>query len=658
MAKTYYIRTQNTLQAVLPAVTGVTVSNITAFSATINWNPLPEATGYYYILSVPGGNFGGIGATPITPGTTLTGLVQLTNYTITIAGAFAQGIGPYSAPVQFSTPQNSTKPGMVTGLTATAVSPSQINLAWQADPTATSYNIYQNGLSNEIVTGIADTSYNVSGLSASTNYYYQVTGVNAYGESVPSTSANATTFSAVPGQVQGLTVTGLSPTSAALSWLPTTNATSYSIYRTAVSQSASGATIPSNTYLVDNVGNIWTVVSGVVYLNGGATVSGSVILLLYYNGIIYQENVNNNWWAWTSNTWNSVSGDPRITNPGVPAPAAAVGYNTNTFNSTQIVTSGVGWYPWSFYGENVPASYYTQNGDGSITLQGNTNSGAALCTATKASSADGFTGWVPGGGYYMEFQFSLSNPTASNPGAGPAAIWALDIEHTSQGSAYNVGWPSSPQIQNTDGTGPYDDYIEWDFLEFDNAATVGSNVGFNINGSNWNNHVSGNPLNWGQSNFWAQQYGGSSGSVPLPPTTNLTQKHTVGFLWVPATGSGQTTSTQGYTAHFFDGVQIAGGTQANASANPTDGNKRYSYWNYHDPTDITHYPTPTQAGAPTIPNQGMPGHSGSPPTFGDVCMSIMDWRHMMPIIGGGNTTSMTIYSAKVWQASAANNLQY
>ena len=352
----------------------------------------------------------------------------------------------------------------------------------------------------------------------------------------------------------------------------------------------------------------------------------------------------------TAPTGNTFGAAPLVS--AVPTPAAAVGYNTLTFNSTTINATNGPWYPWAFYGESTPSNEYTQNGDGSITLTYNSNSGATLATAKPAPGQYGFTGWVPGGGMYWEVTATIQTPTAHVPG-GPAAFWLLDIEHTSQGSAYSVGWPSNPQLQNADGTGAMDDYIEWDSMEFDNAAQPGVKVGYNSNGSNWTNHVAGTALNWGESNIWHQQFGGSSGSTPLPPNTDLTQKHKYGWLWVPATGSLQTTTTQGYVAIFFDGVQIAGGTVTANKANPTDGFVRPAYWNYHDPTDIAHYPTPTAAGAPTSYNESSP-----PVVYGDVCNSIMDFRHMMPIIGGGIAQSVTVYASQVWQKSAANNLSH
>lgn len=82
----------------------------------------------------------------------------------------------------------------------------------------------------------------------------------------------------------------------------------------AIAPSPSGAAIPNATQLVDVPLNIWTVVNGVVYINGvTAGFSANVTLLLYYNGTIYQE-AHGQWFSWNG-AWNAVAGDPRIPTP-------------------------------------------------------------------------------------------------------------------------------------------------------------------------------------------------------------------------------------------------------------------------------------------------------------------------------------------------------
>jgi endoglucanase len=79
--------------------------------------------------------------------------------------------------------------------------------------------------------------------------------------------------------------------------------------------SLSGTTIPSSSYIIDGGHNVWVVSGGTVYENGTAAgVSANVVLLLYFNGYIYQENQAGSWWEWVSNNW-SPSSDPRPAPP-------------------------------------------------------------------------------------------------------------------------------------------------------------------------------------------------------------------------------------------------------------------------------------------------------------------------------------------------------
>ncbi|WP_437776885.1 cellulose binding domain-containing protein [Sorangium sp. So ce1097] len=92
------------------------------------------------------------------------------------------------------------RPPAPTSLVATAASPSAISLRWSASAGATSYNIYRSTTpgfnpeaGNRIASAETSTSYNSTGLLASTTYYYKVTASNAAGESAASSQASATT---------------------------------------------------------------------------------------------------------------------------------------------------------------------------------------------------------------------------------------------------------------------------------------------------------------------------------------------------------------------------------------------------------------------------------------------------------------------------------
>jgi len=88
-----------------------------------------------------------------------------------------------------------TPPAAPTGLSASAVSSSQINLSWSAVSGASSYNVYRSTSSGGTYTSVgssATTSFSNTGLAGSTTYYYKVTAVGGC-ESGYSAVASATT---------------------------------------------------------------------------------------------------------------------------------------------------------------------------------------------------------------------------------------------------------------------------------------------------------------------------------------------------------------------------------------------------------------------------------------------------------------------------------
>ncbi|MHA1399585.1 MAG: S8 family serine peptidase [Candidatus Heimdallarchaeaceae archaeon] len=91
------------------------------------------------------------------------------------------------------TPPDTEPPSKVTGLIATAVSATQIDLNWNAnsEPDLNYYNIYRDGVKIAETTA---TTYSDTGLQSSTTYTYEVSAVdNSGNEGVKSDPASATT---------------------------------------------------------------------------------------------------------------------------------------------------------------------------------------------------------------------------------------------------------------------------------------------------------------------------------------------------------------------------------------------------------------------------------------------------------------------------------
>ncbi|MFH8934679.1 chitinase [Streptomyces griseosporeus] len=94
-----------------------------------------------------------------------------------------------------------TVPGAPAGLSVSGTTSSSVSLSWNGVTGAASYNVYRDGTK---VTSVTGTSATVSGLAASTSYSFQVTAVNAAGESPKSTPVTATTTSSGGGGGTGL----------------------------------------------------------------------------------------------------------------------------------------------------------------------------------------------------------------------------------------------------------------------------------------------------------------------------------------------------------------------------------------------------------------------------------------------------------------------
>ena len=146
-------------------------------------------------------------------------------------------------------------PTVPAGLTATAVSPSQVNLSWTASTdnmAVAGYRVYRDNVYLKPVAGA--TSASDTGLSASTQYCYRVSAYDAANnESAQSTQMCATTLpdTESPTVPTGLTASAASSTETSLSWTASTDnvaVAGYKIYRNGVFlKDVPGATSTTDT---------------------------------------------------------------------------------------------------------------------------------------------------------------------------------------------------------------------------------------------------------------------------------------------------------------------------------------------------------------------------------------------------------------------------
>lgn len=102
---------------------------------------------------------------------------------------------------------DTTPPAQVTGLAASAVSSSQIDLSWDAnsEPDLSHYNIYRDGV---LIAQPTTNSFSDAGLSASTTYTYEVSAVDtSSNEGAKSDPASATTLDGSTNTMYVLSIT-------------------------------------------------------------------------------------------------------------------------------------------------------------------------------------------------------------------------------------------------------------------------------------------------------------------------------------------------------------------------------------------------------------------------------------------------------------------
>jgi hypothetical protein len=182
--------------------------------------------------------------------------------------------------------------------------------------------------------------------------------------------------------------------------------------------SPNGTSIPSATRIIDNSGNTWTVVRGVVFKNGApAGATSEVKLLLYDNDVLYQENVADDWWVWSGKAWSRTSNPRNAASPNGAAVPAATQITDSSGNIWAVVrgvvykngapagaTSGVTLLLYDdhdLYQENVAGDWWIWNGSRWVRnsdprINASTN-GTAIPSATQITDYSGNV-WALGGG--------------------------------------------------------------------------------------------------------------------------------------------------------------------------------------------------------------------------------------------------------------------
>ena len=191
--------------------------------------------------------------------------IRLKNALITAGATVVAAMIVASASVAFAA--DTTPPSTPTGLSAAAISLSQINLSWTASTDnlgVAGYGVFRNGLQ---VGTTSATTYSDIGLLAGTSYSYAIDAFDAAGNlSTQSTSVSTSTLSdtTAPSVPTSLSATPVSSAQVNLSWSASTDnvgVTGYKVYRSGVQVGTTSALSFSNTGLSASTAYSFTVVA-------------------------------------------------------------------------------------------------------------------------------------------------------------------------------------------------------------------------------------------------------------------------------------------------------------------------------------------------------------------------------------------------------------
>jgi hypothetical protein len=195
------------------APSGLGATAVSASQINLSWTDhAPDESGFQIERSIDGVNFSQIAATGANVTSySNTALSSSTTYTYRVRATNGAGNSAYSNPASATTLAPNPPPAP-SGLTATGVSTSQINLAWTDNAgNESGFKIERSSdgvnFSQIATAGANATSYSNTGLPAGTTYYYRVRAYNADGDSNYSNTANGTTQNGPPAAPTSLAAT-------------------------------------------------------------------------------------------------------------------------------------------------------------------------------------------------------------------------------------------------------------------------------------------------------------------------------------------------------------------------------------------------------------------------------------------------------------------
>src|ERR1019366_5681081 len=205
-------------------ISGVTVTGITSTSATINWT-----TGNLSTSQVPYGATATYGQQSPLVNTlvalhsvTLTGLNPGTTYNYAALSTDGYGNAAATANSTFATLAGGPPP-VISAVTATGITPTTATITWTTDQASSSQVSYgtttsYGSQSTLVSTLVTSHSVTLTGLSPSTTYDYEVVSTSGGGTAATSTNYTFATPAAPAPVISAVTSTGISSTTATITW--------------------------------------------------------------------------------------------------------------------------------------------------------------------------------------------------------------------------------------------------------------------------------------------------------------------------------------------------------------------------------------------------------------------------------------------------------
>lgn len=243
-----------------------------------------------------------------------------------------------------------TPPTEPTNVSASVASSSQINVSWTAPSGATSYTVYVSTTDTGEFTAAGKpttNSFSVTGLTASTKYYFKVTASNSYGTSEYSLIANATTSAPQAGLKVHFKVNSVA------------NWTAVNCYYWGSNGSPASNTWPGAAATFE--GNGWYVFSI------PASTSSNII---FNNGSVQTVDLNRTAEGWfiptgtssgkITGTWYSNNPDSALAKPAAPTGLSATAQSATSIKVSWTASSGAASY--SIYKSTSASGTYTTDG--------------------------------------------------------------------------------------------------------------------------------------------------------------------------------------------------------------------------------------------------------------------------------------------------------